>query len=445
MNPTQLIPYLDRLTGAPDDYDELLSMADNARFVLIGEASHGTHEFYQIRADITKRLIAEKDFMAVAIEADWPDAYHINRYIHGDTAIDNAEDALSKFQRFPLWMWRNTEIRNFIDWLYNYNCWALDNSFPASLYGLDLYSLNSSAQSVIQYLEKIDPPAAKRARHRYGCFDTFKNDPQTYGYMTSLGIEKGCEDAVIDQMRDLEAQMFEYLRKNGSITEDEFFSAEQNARLIRNAETYYRALFKGYPSSWNIRDTHMAETLDQLAQYLETRYGRPAKIVVWAHNSHIGDASATEVVERGEVNLGQLVREQYPQETLLVGFTTYQGTVAAAPEWDEAMEIKPLLPALPDSYEDIFRRTHINNFFLNLRDEPEVKTLLSKPRLHRAVGVIYKPAAERWSHYYHTSLPQQFDAVIHLNHTKALEPLDFTTTYEHHHKIDELDTYPSGI
>lgn len=436
--------YVTRLAGNADDYDEIIRMARDKHFILIGEASHGTHEFYAMRADITRRLIAELGFMAVAVEADWPDAYRVNRYVRGDTGIDNAEDALSDFKRFPQWMWRNTEIRNFANWLYGYNHATETKAAPAGFYGLDLYSLNSSAQAVIRYLEKVDPEAAKRARTRYGCFEAYSNDPQVYGYATALNVDESCEQEIIAQLQELQQHTFEYLRRDGALAGEEFFSAEQNARLVADAESYYRAMFKGRPSSWNIRDTHMADTLDGLADFLAQKQGRPARIVVWAHNSHIGDARATDAGGRGEINIGQLVRQRHPEDTLLVGFSTYNGSVTAASDWDEPEEHKRVRDALQGSIEALFHQVEVDNFLLNLRDNEQVCTLLAKPLLERFIGVIYRPDTERWSHYYHVHLPLEFDVILHIDRTRALEPLMpghlwRTMPYE------TPDTYPSGI
>jgi len=437
----ELKNHITPLMGTDDDYDGILAMARTARFVLIGEASHGTHEFYQIRAVITQRLIAEQDFMAVAVEADWPDAYRVNRYVKGDAVIDNAEDALSDFQRFPQWMWRNTEVRNFVDWLYDYHH-AAEKQVPVGFYGLDLYSLNTSIKSVIHYLEQVDPAAAWRARHRYGCFDAFENNPQRYGYITSLNLDPGCEQEVIAQLKEMQQRNFASFLKNG-ISQDDFFSATQNARLVADAEHYYRAMFKGRPSSWNIRDRHMADTLNALADYLTEKYHKPAKIVVWAHNSHLGDASATDMRKRGEINIGQLVRERYPQETFLIGFSTYHGTVTAASDWDQPEENKPVREALEDSIEAVFHAMPVKDFWLNLR-EPKVQELLAEQRLQRFIGVIYRPDTERWSHYYHVQLPQEFDVIIHLDKTRALTPLRpghrWTQTFR-----EFEETYPTGI
>ena len=434
----QLSLHVTRLGGAKQDYDELMVMAEHARFVLIGEASHGTQDFYRMRADITRRLIEEKGFMAVAVEADWPDAFKVNRYVRSD-GVGSATEALSDFQRFPQWMWRNTEVRSFIDWLHDHNVKARK---PVGFYGLDLYSLNNSIEAVIRYLDTIDPEAAKRARARYGCFDAYDGNTQLYGYMTGRAGAENCEAAIISQLRELQQNTFDYLQRDGALAGEAFFSAEQNARLVANAEHYYRAMFRGRPSSWNIRDTHMADTLDELADFLGHRNDRPAKIVVWAHNSHIGDARTTGASKRGELNIGQLVRQRHQDETLLIGFSTYNGTVTAAQDWDEPPETMTVRDALPDSFEELFHHVTPHDFILNLRDKAEVRKLLAKPRISRFIGVIYRPDTERQSHYFDVTMPDQFDAVLHVDRTMALKPLPAPAP----RPMAEADeTYPTGL
>jgi erythromycin esterase-like protein len=429
-----------RLTGAEDDYDELMVMIGKARFVLIGEATHGTHEFYQMRAAITQRLIAEKDFMAVAVEADWPDAWRVNRYVRGDKAIDDAGDALGDFRRFPVWMWRNTEVQNFIDWLYDYNHTTSRRVPAVGFYGLDLYSLNSSVAHVVDYLEEIDPEAAARARRRYGCLDNYR-DPEAYGYETAVRMRPGCEQEVIAQLAEIQRLTFQH-RHEGAGVEEDFFSAEQNARLVRHAEQYYRALFAGRPDSWNIRDTHMMDTLDHLARHLTRLHERPAKIVVWAHNSHVGDARATDAGRGGEITLGRLARERYGERARLIGFSTHHGSVTAASDWDMPVQHKRVRPAVEGSVESLFHRMEVGNFLLTLRENETAQRILSEPRLHRAIGVIYKPQTERLSHYYHTKLAEQYDAIVHIDATHALHPLE---TGEHWDTEVAEETYPFGV
>ena len=415
------------LSESTDKYSSLLDNIGDSRFVLIGEASHGTHEFYQARIEITQQLIEKKGFMAVTIEGDWPDAYRIHRYLQGKGNKDDWQDALSDFKRFPTWMWRNTTLPPFLKWLRDYN----DNSAnKIGFYGLDLYSLYSSMQAVINYLSKVDPKAAEQARLRYACFDHIKPDPQTYGYLTSMGIKKSCVKEAIEQLLELQHHAFDYVKQDGLVAEDEYFYATQNARLVKNAENYYRSMFEGHVTSWNVRDRHMAETLSILADHLENRFQKPAKLIVWAHNSHVGDARATEMGLRGEVNIGQLVREQHDTDTYLIGFSTNQGSVTAASEWDAPAECKEINPGTEGSYEELFSHIKYKNFLLNLRSNKEFEHYLHIPRLQRAIGVIYRPETERESHYFFTRLPYQFDSIIHFNKTTAVQPLDINMEWK---------------
>jgi erythromycin esterase-like protein len=382
------------LTGAREDYDPLLEMIGDARFVLLGEASHGTHEFYRERAQITKRLIVEKGFRAVAVEADWPDAYRVNRYVRGAGADASANDALGDFKRFPTWMWRNTDVLDFVEWLRDHNDALSDQARKIGFYGLDLYSLFTSIEAVLAYLDKVDPEAARRARYRYSCFEDFGEDTQAYGYAASFGLSETCENEAVSQLMELRQRAAEYARRDGWVAADEFFYAEQNARLVKNAEHYYRSMFRGHTLSWNLRDRHMAETLDALVAYLDQQ-GSRAKIVVWEHNSHLGDARATESGESGQLNVGQIVRERYGRETALVGFTTYTGAVTAASDWDGPAERKLVRPALPESYESLFHQAPPPRFLLVARDNEMLAAALRAERLERAIGVIYRPQTER--------------------------------------------------
>jgi erythromycin esterase-like protein len=429
------------LTGAKEDYDPLLEMVGDARFVLLGEASHGTSEFYRERAQITKRLITEKGFRAVAVEADWPDAYRVNRYVRGASADASANDALGDFKRFPTWMWRNTDVLDFVGWLRDHNDALSDQARKVGFYGLDLYSLFTSIEAVLAYLDKVDPEAARRARYRYSCFEDFGEDSQSYGYAASFGLSEPCENEVVSQLEELRRRAAEYARRAGWVAADEFFYAEQNARLVKNAEQYYRSMFRGHTLSWNLRDRHMAETLDALASYLDQQ-GSRAKVVVWEHNSHLGDARATESGESGQLNVGQLVRERYGREAALVGFTTYTGTVTAASDWDGPAERKLVRPALPQSYELLFHLTPPPRFLLVTRDNEKLAAALRAERLERAIGVIYRPQSERLSHYFRARLSDQFDAVMHFDDTRAVEPLERTARWE----TGELpETYPFAL
>jgi erythromycin esterase-like protein len=429
------------LTGAPADFDGLLSMVGQARYVLIGEASHGTHEFYRIRAEITKRLIREHGFSAVAVEADWPDAYRVNRFVRGRSHDSDATEALGDFARFPQWMWRNADVLDFVGWLRAHNDGEGGEQHHVGFYGLDLYSMHASMAAVLEYLDAVDPDAAGKARERYSCFDHFGEDPQEYGYAASYGLAPGCESEVVEQLIALRRSAAEYSLRQDHVAPDAQFFAEQNARLVRNAERYYRAMFGGRSLSWNLRDTHMAETLAALSGYL-TGPGAPARIVVWAHNSHLGDARATESARRGELNLGQLVRARLDSSALLVGFSTYSGTVTAASDWGGDAERKRVRPALPESYEAVMHEVQVPRFFLSLRDDPMVRDALMTPRLERAIGVIYRPETERASHYFSAVLPQQFDALLHYDSTRAVEPLEKTGEWE---RGEFPETYPSGL
>src|SRR5438128_3604941 len=340
------------LSGVAQDYDPLLELIGDARIVLLGEASHGTHEFYFGRAQITRRLIEEKNFTVLAIEADWPDASRVHRYIRGASADVNANEALSGFRRFPTWMWRNTVVVEFIEWLREFNQRLDPKRAPAGFYGMDLYSLHASIDAVLSYLQKVDPEAERRARRRYSCFEHFSQEPQEYGYAAAAGIIESCEDEVVDQLVEIQKKATEFLSRDGQRATDELFFAEQNARLVKNAEQYYRSMFRGRASSWNLRDRHMVETIEALVAHLNG--SRQVKGIVWAHNSHLGDARATEMSARGELNLGQLVRQRHRDEARLIGFTTYTGTVAAASEWDGVVQRKKVRPGMTGSYERLF-------------------------------------------------------------------------------------------
>ncbi len=426
------------LRGGPHDYDELIDLVGDARVVLLGEASHGTHEFYRERARITRRLIEEKGFSAVAVEADWPDAYRVNRYARGAPEDADAEEALRGFRRFPTWMWRNAEVLDFVGWLRDHN--DRRPGEPVGFYGLDLYSLYASVAEVISYLEKVDPPAAERARSRYACFEHFGGESQEYGRAVSLGVSESCRQGVIAQLSELQRNSIAYLRRDGLAAEDDQFYAEQNARLVASAEEYYRSMFTDATSSWNLRDSHMAETLDELLDHLG-RHGDLPRVVVWEHNSHIGDARATEMGSRGELNVGQLARLRHSRGAFLVGFTTYSGTVTAASSWDAPAQRKQVRPARPDSYEALLHDLGQPAFLLDLR-RAEVAAALQEPRLERAIGVIYRPETERASHYFMARLDRQFDALIHLDETRAVEPLERTAGWE---LGEPPETYPTAL
>jgi erythromycin esterase-like protein len=434
---------------AAHDYDPLLALARGTRLVLLGEASHGTHEFYRERARITKRLIVEQGFDAVAVEADWPDAHRVNCWVRGVPAgpgpqrDGSALDALEGFRRFPQWMWRNADVVEFVEWLRVHNAGRGEGG-QAGFYGIDLYSLHASMDAVLRFLERTDPEAARRARFRYRCFDHHGEDPQSYGYAASYDLTRSCEEEAVRQL--LEFQTLRYKSAPPAADSDSFFSAEQNARLVANAEEYYRTMFRSSTESWNLRDRHMVETIDNLLAFLSGRLRRPAKVVVWAHNSHLGDARATEMGDQGELNVGQLVRERYGDEALLVGFSTFSGWVTAADDWDEPAQRKRVRPALNGSYERLFHDTGLPRFLLTLRGRGDTDDRLveelSEPRLERAIGVIYRPETERTSHYFNARLAEQFDAVLHFDETTAVEPLERTARWE---RGEVPEAYPTGI
>ncbi len=435
---------IDAPMGVPPA-EALEELIGDARVVLIGESSHGTREFYQARSEITKWLIQEKGFCAVTAEADWPDAYRVNRYVHGRGADTSADEALSGFERFPAWMWRNTVVRDFVGWLRAHNTAQRDRGGPETgFYGLDLYSLHRSTGEVIGYLENVDPAAAQRARDRYACFDhTSADDGQAYGYAAAFGAGSCCEQQAVEQLVELQRNAFEYVRRGGLLAEDEHFCAEQNARTVRDAEVYYRAMFGGRVTSWNLRDRHMAQTLTDLLAHLGRHTGpETARIVVWAHNSHVGDARATEVGGDGQLTLGQLVREAIGEQSRLIGFTTFAGTVTAAGEWGGTAERKLVRPALKGSLEELFHEAGRPEFLVSPRLSHAAAEPLDTVRLARAIGVIYLPATERLSHYYHVRPGDQFDAIIHIDRTTALEPLEVTSVWV---AGETPETYPSGL
>lgn len=402
----------------------------NAKVILLGEASHGTSEFYKARAAISRRLIERHGFNIVAVEADWPDAATIDRHVRHRVARKGEERA---FQRFPTWMWRNSDVDDFIRWLRDRNQ-GLPLDEMASFRGLDLYNMNGSIRAVIDYLEEVDPDAARVAKARYGCLTPYAANPASYG---ALAITEGfarCEDQVVRMLTELHGNRAEYM---GVEDGEEFLDASANARLVKNAEAYYRAMYHGAAESWNLRDTHMFETLCQL---IEAK-GPEAKAIVWAHNSHIGNAAATEMGQvREELNIGQLCRDRFGEDAVLIGFGTNEGTVAAADDWDGPMKVKAVRPALDGSYEQMSALAGIDRYLLDLRDmSEELGAALSEPRLERFIGVIYRPDTERWSHYAQASLPHQYDAWVWFKETNAVKPLPGEA------KPGEDETYPFGL
>jgi erythromycin esterase-like protein len=416
---------------------QILDRIGDHRVVLIGEATHGTHEFYHARAHLTQALIASRGFNIVAVEADWPDAFRANRWVRGRGADATADDALADFIRFPRWMWRNRPVLRFLEWLRDHNQ-RLPVGRQAGFFGLDLYSLHRSIHAVLEYLDTIDPRAAERARARYGCFEVFGSDPQAYGHATSCGLSPSCEREVVAQLVDLQRQAAAYAKRDGHLAADEYFSAEQNARVVSAAESYYRVMFGSGRHSWNLRDRHMMSTLEATLDHVSRTSGE-ARAVVWAHNSHLGDARATQMGANGELNLGQLVREKFGGAALSIGLTTHTGSVTAASNWDEPARLMTVRPSLVGSYERLFHDAGLDAFLLDLRGP--VSSSLVQPRLERAIGVVYRPETERASHYFMASMARQFDLVIHYDETRALEPLELWSRRE----VDLPETFPTGV
>ena len=411
--------------------DNLLERIGDSQLVLLGEASHGTAEFYEMRARITRELVERKGFNIIAVEADWPDAACIDRYIH-----DSSSDPLLEskpFSRFPTWMWANQSVLDFTHWLKAHNEKISSPEEQAGFYGLDLYSMFSSMEVVLNYLEEVDPETAEVARLRYGCMMPWANDPAMYAQVTITRQYRECEKDVLDTLQNLMKKRVDYCRADG----ERFFNAEQNARLVANAERYYRTMYYAENNSWNQRDQHMFETLQSVLKFR----GPTSKAVIWEHNSHIGDARATQMSARGEFNIGQLARQEYGDNAYLIGFGTDHGTVAAASEWGGPMEVKQVQPSHIDSYERICHETMTDNFLLPLRKPLQeiTRNKLLSERLERAIGVIYRPETELQSHYFYASLPRQFDEYIWFDETRAVEPLTRET-------IKGMpDTFPFGL
>lgn len=439
----------------------------HARFVLLGEASHGTDEFYRTRSRVTEILIEERGFDAVVVEADFPDAFRANLYVRGMSGGDvngdqTAEDALGDFIRFPQWMWRNTAVRDFLEWLKAHN--AKGGARNVGFYGMDVYSLHTSAAKVIAFLDNVDPEAANKVRERYACFDRFGDDSMAYAYAVGMAKAPACTDEAVQALTDVIAKRAQHaVAADGEVGRELQFAAECNAWVVAGAENYYRQMFFGDELTWNIRDTHFANTIGRIDDHLERRRRRagqedPAKIVIWAHNSHLGDASVTDMGQRrGELNLGQLMRERYERgEVFNVGFTTHSGSVAAADEWDAPGQRKVVRPSLPGSYENVFHALGIPSFVLNFRnietkkheEDDLVKQALAGPMLERAIGVIYRPRSERQSHYFYADITQQFDLIAHIDETTAVTPLDPghpSWEQEHLAKEDIPETFPFAI
>jgi erythromycin esterase-like protein len=414
----------------PDDLDPLLERIGDARYVLLGEASHGTSEYYISRARITQRLIEEKGFSFVAVEGDWPDCYRVNRYVksYPDSGTD-APAVLRAFERWPTWMWANWEIVALAEWLRRHNA-ELAEDRQAGFYGLDVYSLWESLDAVLDYLERIDPDAAAAARRAYRCFEPFGEDIQEYARATAL-VPYSCEPEVVALLSELRRNASGYREDS----REGYFNAEQNALVMRNAERYYRTMIRGGATSWNVRDRHMAETLDRLMRH----HGPDAKAIVWEHNTHIGDARATDMAGAGMVNVGQLVRESHAGEgVVLVGFGSHRGSVIAGREWGAPMERMTVPPARMGSWEDLLHRTGESNKLLLFDGRSE---RLRGPRGHRAIGVVYHPGAERTGNYVPTVLPYRYDAFIYLDATRALHPLHVAAQFDG----EPPETYPWSV
>lgn len=410
------------------DLDPLLQRIGDARIVLLGEATHGSSEFYRMRSRISRDLILRKNFSFIAIEADWPDAARVDHYVRH---ARYAPSEWSAFARFPVWMWRNEEVRSFVDWLRGHNAGAGERK--VAFHGLDLYSLYNSIRAVLRYLDEVDPPTARVARQRYGCLTPWQSDPASYGHAALTSTYQTCEREVVSTLTDLLSKRQGHAWQDG----ERFLDAVQNARLVANAERYYRTMYYGSRAAWNLRDSHMFETLKQLLDF----HGPDSKAIVWAHNSHVGNSAATEMHLRGEYNIGHLCRQKFGDAACLIGFGTHSGTVAAASNWDSPMEVKTVRPALAGSYERLCHEAGVARFVLPLRSPspPALVAGLCAPRLERAIGVIYRPETELQSHYFQAVLPRQFDEYVWFDETHAVTPLDSK-------EIEGMpDTYPFGL
>jgi protein-L-isoaspartate(D-aspartate) O-methyltransferase len=406
-------PFADIQSG---DVAPIVERVSNCRLALVGEATHGTSEFYRIRAELTKELILKGGFRFVAVEADWPDAARIDQYVRGINSSERRQP-WEAFSRFPTWMWRNREVLDFIEWLREYNHSIADPERRVGFYGLDLYSMFTSIRAVLDYLDRVDPDAARIARLRYGSLTPWEQDPAMYGRLVVSGRYRACEDEVVATLTDLLRRRLQYIEHDGP----RFFDAVQNARLVADAEQYYRAMYYSGNESWNLRDQHMFETLEMLIGFV----GPDAKGVVWEHNSHLGDAASTDMGAGGQTNVGRLCRETYGQAAYLIGQATDHGTVAAASNWDEPVEFMQVRPSHPQSYEYLCHESRVSAFFLPLREprKLDVREELGASRLERAIGVVYRPATELASHYFHARLPQQFDELIWFDRTEAVHPV----------------------
>lgn len=428
------------LTGDAHDYDPLMGRLGGASIVMLGEATHGTREFYAERLRITRRLIEEHGFNAIAIEGDWPDAHRVNRFVRGATDHGGADSALGGFTRFPSWMWRNEETLELVSYLRHHNSKQRSEVDQVGFYGLDLYGLFSAIEAVIGYLDEHDPQAALIARDRYSCFGAFTGEPQSYGQAVTLGVSESCRRSAVAQLVELRRMAFE-LPHDGFAYADERFLAEENARCVTAAEEYYRSMFSDPRGSWNLRDRHMAETLDQLIAHLD-RYTGQAKVVVWAHNSHVGDARATEASRRGELTLGQLARQRHGRSTFLLGMTTYDGTVTAARDWGEPPMVRDIRPAHAGSIEELLHHVGLDSLLLTPTPGTAAYEELDRAYGERAIGVVYRPETERESHYLAANPARQFDAIVHIDRTTAITPLDGDAPWAGY---EPPETYPTAL
>lgn len=413
------------------DLDPLMKQIDDARIVMLGEASHGTHEFYTWRTLISQRLIREKGFNFIAVEGDWPDCYRVNRYVknYADSG-KNAQDVLREFNRWPTWMWANWEIIALAEWMREYN-----KSFPlnkkAGFYGLDVYSLWESMEAIMGYLKRVDPPALRVAEKAFECFEPYQESEGSGYAHATLAVPELCTKEVIDLLNEIRRKSPTYNTDHENV-----FSAEQNAMIAVNAEKYYRAMIQGGPHSWNVRDSHMMDTLDRLLEF----HGKKSKAIVWAHNTHVGDARATDMTREGMYNLGELARLTHHElGVVLVGFGSYQGSVIAGQRWGAEMKEMQMPQGKEGSWEDVMHRVGVPNNLLLMSNFMN-DTFLESHVGHRAIGVVYNPSFERYGNYVPTILPLRYDAFIFIDTTKALHPMHIKPDG---HQMPE--TFPFGV
>lgn len=432
------------LEGDAGDWDPIIDRIrerDGLQIVLLGESTHGTHQFYDQRARLSQRLIKECGFQAICIEGDWPDSYRANRYIRGLGDDLDSEESLGSFRRFPTWMWRNADVLELVSWLRDHNQ-DLAPKQQVGFYGLDLYSMYSSIEAVLNYLEQTDPDGAREARERYSCFDVHSGESQRYGRSVALGVSEACRHQAVAQLTQLRRDLRRYSGEWEFQDMEEWLGATENARAVVDAEEYYRTMFSDPAGSWNLRERHMADTMDFLLSHLE-QYDRPPRVIVWAHNSHVGDSRATDMGGRGDYTLGRYARERHGESrTTLVGWSTYEGTVTAARDWDMPALQRQIRPALEDSMEDLMHQTGVSRFLLPCGKQYPAYHLLQKPMLQRAIGVVYRPETELQSHYLHAVPGHQLDFLVWNDHTRAVEPLEREGEWA---LGEPAETYPSSL